>query len=42
MFGSRVKYITEDAASVCTWYLKFHMPGVCLAGGGGVDVEALI
>ena len=24
MFSSRVKYITEDAASVCTWYLKFH------------------
>ena len=24
LFSSRVKYITEDAASVCTWYLKFH------------------
>ena len=24
-FPPRVKYITEDAASVCMWYLKFHM-----------------
>ena len=24
LLSSRVKYITEDAASVCTWYLKFH------------------
>ena len=21
---TRVQYITEDAASVCTWHLKFH------------------
>lgn len=24
LFSSREKYITEDAASVCTWYFKFH------------------
>ena len=24
LFSSRVKYITEDATSVCTWYLKYH------------------
>ena len=24
LFSSIVKYISEDAASVCTWYLKFY------------------